>query len=149
MLFLHFCTAIQNYKYKPIFFHSLNFFRRGGFLSVKILDKILDPCIINSTLNIFSSHQGNWLDVQGVCNGWFKIGPSYGAKRCRRIKKHDIQNGEVRICFLNGKFLILQRLFCVIPVKTGIQAPSLRKQGTIKNWIPVFTGNPGYPLSRV
>jgi hypothetical protein len=36
--------------------------------------------------------------------------------------------------------LILQRLFCVIPVKTGIQAPSLRKQGTIKNWIPVFAG---------
>jgi hypothetical protein len=39
--------------------------------------------------------------------------------------------------------------FFVIPVKTGIQAPSLPKQGTIKNWIPVFTGNPGYPLSRV
>ena len=26
----------------------------------------------------------------------------------------------------------------------GIQAPSLRKQGTIKNWVPVFTGNPGF-----
>ena len=28
----------------------------------------------------------------------------------------------------------------VIPKEAGIQTPSLRKQRTIKNWIPVFTG---------
>jgi hypothetical protein len=31
---------------------------------------------------------------------------------------------------------------------TGIQAPSLRMQGTIKNWIPVSTGNPGFLLAQ-
>jgi len=31
-----------------------------------------------------------------------------------------------------------------ISAKTGIQAPSLRRQRTIKNWVPVFTGNPGF-----
>ncbi len=36
----------------------------------------------------------------------------------------------------------------VIPVKTGIQTSSLRKQGTIIkwNWIPVSTGNPGFRI---
>jgi hypothetical protein len=29
---------------------------------------------------------------------------------------------------------------------TGIQTSSLRKQGAIMNWIPVFTGNPGFPI---
>jgi len=35
----------------------------------------------------------------------------------------------------------------VIPAEAGIQALSLRMQGTrnILNWIPVFTGNPGFP----
>ena len=37
----------------------------------------------------------------------------------------------------------------VIPTKVGIQMPSLRKQGTIKNWIPVFTGNPGFLLEFI
>jgi hypothetical protein len=32
----------------------------------------------------------------------------------------------------------------VIPAKAGIQTPSLRKQGTINNWVPVFTANPGF-----
>ena len=38
----------------------------------------------------------------------------------------------------------------VIPVKTGIQTLSLRKQGTrnIRNWVPVFTGNPGFLLPQ-
>ncbi len=36
----------------------------------------------------------------------------------------------------------------VIPVKMGIQTPSLRKQGAIKNWVPVFTGNPGFLLAQ-
>jgi hypothetical protein len=47
----------------------------------------------------------------------------------------------------------------VIPVKlvlevlnrgTGIQTSSLRKQGTtnIRNWVPVFTGNPGFLLAQ-
>jgi len=38
----------------------------------------------------------------------------------------------------------------VIPVETGIQALSLRRQGTrnIWNWIPVFTGNPGFLLAQ-
>jgi len=37
----------------------------------------------------------------------------------------------------------------VILTEVGIQTPSLRKQGTIKNWIPVYTGNPGFMLSPV
>jgi hypothetical protein len=37
----------------------------------------------------------------------------------------------------------------VTPAKAGVQTSSLRKQGTIPfYWIPVFTGNPGFPLSR-
>jgi hypothetical protein len=28
----------------------------------------------------------------------------------------------------------------VIPAQAGIQVPSLRRQGTIKNWIPAFAG---------
>jgi hypothetical protein len=36
-------------------------------------------------------------------------------------------------------------------VKTGIQTSSLRKQGTrnIRNWVPVFTGNPGFLLEFI
>jgi hypothetical protein len=41
--------------------------------------------------------------------------------------------------------VLSQKIF-VIPVKTGIQMPSLRKQGIIKNRLPVFTGNPGFLL---
>jgi len=40
----------------------------------------------------------------------------------------------------------------VIPVKTGIQTLSLRMQGArnIINWVPVFTGNPGFlPLQEL
>jgi hypothetical protein len=38
----------------------------------------------------------------------------------------------------------------VIPVKTGIQTSSLRRQGTrnIRNWVPVFTGSPGFLLPQ-
>jgi len=37
----------------------------------------------------------------------------------------------------------------VTPAKAGVQTLSLRKQGTIqRNWIPVFTGNPGFLLSQ-
>jgi hypothetical protein len=37
----------------------------------------------------------------------------------------------------------------VTPARAGVQTLSLRKQGTIqRNWIPVFTGNPGFLLSQ-
>jgi len=32
--------------------------------------------------------------------------------------------------------------------KVGIQTPSLRKQGTIKNWIPLHTGKTGFLLPQ-
>ena len=43
----------------------------------------------------------------------------------------------------NCKMITLNK----ISAKAGIQALSLRRQGTIKNWVPVFTGNPGFPVS--
>jgi hypothetical protein len=39
-------------------------------------------------------------------------------------------------------------LFIVTPVKAGVQTSSLWKQGTIKSWIPGFTGNPGFLLPQ-
>jgi hypothetical protein len=47
--------------------------------------------------------------------------------------------------FMNSPY---PKFHSVIPMKTGIQALSLRRQGTrnVLNWIPVFTGNPGFLL---
>jgi len=37
----------------------------------------------------------------------------------------------------------------VTPAEAGVQTSFLRRQETIKrNWIPVFTGNPGFLLSQ-
>ncbi len=40
----------------------------------------------------------------------------------------------------------IRTTYYVIPVETGIQTSSPRRRGAIMNWVPVFTGNPGFPI---
>jgi len=52
---------------------------------------------------------------------------------------------SIEIFFGNSLSFLKRPFFCfpyaVIPVKTGIQAPSLQKQGTIQiTWIPASAG---------
>jgi len=57
----------------------------------------------------------------------------HGIRNKKLIKEDDLAKGRK----------------AVTPAKAGVQTSSLRKQGTIPiYWIPVFTGNPGFPLSR-
>jgi hypothetical protein len=44
---------------------------------------------------------------------------------------------------------LVKSLKTVTPAEAGVQTSYLRRQVTKKQiWIPVFTGNPGFPLSR-